>query len=167
MRLIHFATALLLANGWLLNASAAADGFIAGIGTHVTSDQGLSLIREAGISWLRDDIAWEQVEREKGVFVMPERYERYVDESLRRGIKPLLILCYGNKLYDGGSYPISDEALEAYTRFAEFVVTHFKDRVQLFEIWNEWNIGVGMPPETQPGKADCYVALLRKVYPRL
>src|SRR5438105_9722873 len=117
MRLLHFAAVLLLASGWLLNASAAADGFIVGIGTHITSDQGLDLIREAGISWLREDIHWDQVEREKGVFVMPERYERYVNESLRRGIKPLLILCYGSKLYDNGSYPVSDEAIEAYTRF--------------------------------------------------
>jgi Glycosyl hydrolase family 1 len=167
MRFFHLAAALALATAWPRNVCAGADEFIAGIGTHITSNQGLSLIHEAGISWLRDDIHWDQIERERGVFVMPERYERYVNEALRRGIKPLLILCYGNKLYDNGGYPVSDEALEAYARFAEFVVTHFKDRVQLFEIWNEWNYGIGMPPRTPPGEPGAYVALLRKVYPRL
>ena len=143
------------------------EDFVFGIGTHSTSDRGLALIQAADIPSLRDDIHWAEVEREKGVLIMPERYEHYVDESLRRGIQPVLILCYGNKLYDGGGYPLSGEAAEAYARFAEFVVAHFKGRVRQYEIWNEWNIAISMPPGTPRGRPEPYVALLRKVYLRL
>ncbi len=152
---------------WLPRAGIGAEDFVCGIGAHSTSDQGLTLIQAAGIPSLRDDIHWAEVEREKGILIIPERYERYVDESLRRGIQPVLILCYGNKHYDGGGYPLSSEAAEAYTRFAEFVVAHFKGRVRQYEIWNEWNIAIGLPPGTPRGRPEPYVALLRKVYPRL
>ena len=152
---------------WLPQAGVGAEDFVFGIGTHGAPDRGLALIQAAGIPGLRDDIHWSEVEREKGVLIMPERYERYVDESLRRGIQPVLILCYGNKLHDNGGYPVSGEAAEAYTRFAEFVVAHFAGRVRQYEIWNEWNIAIGLPPGTPRGRPEPYVALLRKVYPRL
>lgn len=145
---------------------ARAADFMAGIGTHVTSDEGLDMIHDAGVRWLRDDIHWSEVEREKNVLVMPERYERYVNEALARGIQPLLILCYGNQLYDNGGYPISEEAKDAFARFAEFVVRHFRGRVHLYEVWNEWNIGVGVPDRPR-GEPESYAALLKKVYPRL
>ena len=148
-------------------AVAEGEDFVFGIGTHSASDRGLALIQAAGIPSLRDDIHWAEVEREKGVLIMPERYDRYVDESLRRGIQPVLILCYGNTLYDGGSYPLSGDATEAYARFAEFVVTHFDGRVRQYEIWNEWNIAISLPPGTRRGPPEPYVVLLRKVYPRL
>lgn len=153
---------------WLSLAGACAgEDFIAGIGTHSTTREGLALIRQAGIPSLRDDIHWAEVEREKGVLAMPERYDRYVDDALRLGIEPVLILCYGNKFHDGGSYPLSAEASEAYARFAEFVVGHFKGRVHKFEIWNEWNIAISLPKGTPRGGPLEYVGLLRKVYPRL
>ena len=150
-----------------LRTGVGAEDFVFGIGTHGASEQGLTLIQAAGISSLRDDIHWQEVEREKSVLLMPERYDRYVDESLRHGIQPVLILCYGNKFYDGGGYPLSGEAVEAYTRFAEFVVAHFEGRVRQYEIWNEWNIAISLPPGTCRGPPEPYVALLRKVYPRL
>ena len=152
---------------WLLRASAGAQDLILGVGTHSAPDQGLALIGDAGVTSLRDDIHWQEVERAKGVLVMPERYERYVDEALRRGIEPVLILCYGNPFHDGGGYPVSDEATEAYARFAEFVVSHFRGRIHRYEIWNEWNIAISLPPGTPRGRPEPYVALLGKVYPRL
>ncbi len=144
-----------------------ADEFIVGLGTHSASEQGLTMTQATGVASLRDDIHWAEVEREKGVLVMPERYERYVDDALRHGLQPVLVLCYGNPFHDGGSFPVSEEAREAYTRFAEFVVAHFRGRVQRYEIWNEWNIGISLPPGTPHGQPEPYVALLRKVYPRL
>jgi hypothetical protein len=152
---------------WLPSLQAADDAFIVGVGTHVTSDHGLDMMAEAGVTWLREDIHWDEVERQKGVLQMPARYERYVAEALRRGIKPDLILCYGNPLYDRGGFPLSEEALEGFARYAEFVVKHFQGRVQFYEVWNEWNYGIGLPNGHHPGDAAAYVKLLAKVYPRL
>jgi hypothetical protein len=125
------------------------------------------LIHAAGISAIRDDIRWSQVEQTRNVYAMPEDYDRFVDQALRNGIQPLLILCYGNKLYDKGLYPTSQDAVEAFTRFAEFVVSHFRGRVRLYEVWNEWNVGTGVADNVFYGDPAQYVALLKHVYPRL
>jgi hypothetical protein len=127
----------------------------------------MGLIHDAGISFLRDDIRWSQVEQTKNDYSMPEEYDHLVDEARRNGIQPLLILCYGNKFYDKGLYPTSPEAVEGFTRFAEYVVRHFKNRVRYYEVWNEWNVGTGLTDDIFYGDPVPYVALLKKVYERL
>ena len=142
-------------------------GFEVGVGTHDPSLQALELIHDAGVFSLRDDIRWNQVEQTRNVYAVPDEYDRFVDEALRNGIQPLLILCYGNKLYDNGLYPTSQEAVEGFARFAEFVVRHFKNRVRYYEVWNEWNVGTGVADDIFYGDPVPYVALLKKVYLRL
>jgi hypothetical protein len=151
----------------LLPPGIAPGGFVIGVGTHDPSVPALRLIHNAGIAFLRDDIRWNQVELTKNAYAMPGDYDHFVDEALRNGIEPLLILCYGNKLYDHGLYPTSPEAVEAFTRFAEFVIRHFKNRVRYYEVWNEWNVGTGVADNVFYGDPVQYVALLKKVYPRL
>ncbi len=69
--------------------------------------------------------------------------DQLVTRAVRRGVRPLLILDYGNPIYDGGGQISSPEAIEAWSRYVRFVVAHFKGRVDQFEVWNEWNIGGG------------------------
>ncbi len=95
---------------------------------------------------------------------MPASAETFVNASVAKGLKPLLTLDYGNPFYDNGDKPISDAAIEGYAKYAEFVVSQFKGRVSMYEIWNEWDGGVG---KTTPGTPDTYVKLLKVVYPRL
>jgi hypothetical protein len=151
----------------LLQPAAAPSGFAVGIGTHDPSDQALGLIRDAGIGFLRDDIRWSQVEQTRNVYAMSGESDRIVNEALRNGIQPLLILCYGNQFYDNGLYPVSPEAVEGFARFAEFAVRHFKGRVRYYEVWNEWNVGTGVSDNIFYGAPAPYVALLKTVYPRL
>ena len=148
-------------------SQASADDFIVGVGTHSPAEQDLASVQDSGVSSVRDDIHWAEVEREQGALIMPERYDHAVDAAIRHGFQPVLILCYGNPLYDGGAYPLSDKAREAYVRFAEFVASHFRGRVQRYEVWNEWNIAMSLPPGTPRGGPGPYVDLLRAVYPRL
>jgi len=143
--------------------------FRVGVCTHFSQNKGLlpvnlSLIREAGATSIRDEAPWRSLEREKGRLAMLPMYEEYVDAAVRAGLEPLVILDYGNPSYDGGDKPISGEAREAFARYSEFLVRHFKDRVKLWEVWNEWDIGIG---GTTPGSAETYVALLKTVYPRI
>ena len=93
----------------LLRPTSTPGEFVVGIGTHDPQAETLGLIRDAGISSLRDDIRWSQVEQTRNIYAMPAEYDRLVDEALRNGIQPLLILCYGNKFYDRGLYPTSPE----------------------------------------------------------
>ena len=143
--------------------------FVVGVCTHFGQNKGdvqanLSLIQQAGVSAIRDEVFWQGVEHQKGQYAIPKNSEYFVSTSVTKGLKPLLSLDYGNPLYDRGDKPISDEAIEGYARYAEFVVRHFEGRVSMYEIWNEWNGGVG---KTTPGTAESYVKLLKIVYPRL
>jgi hypothetical protein len=138
-----------------------------GISVHLAGNPGmvpgqLSLIREAGSNSIRDDVDWGHIEMEKDHLVMPSGFDNLVNQALKANVQPLLILDYGNPFYDAGDKPTSPEALSAFARYAVFVVQHFKGRVHMYEMWNEWNTTTG---NTHPGTPQDYVRLLRVVYP--
>ena len=113
---------------------------------------------------VRWDAPWKIVEESQGILKIPTKWDYAVDNFKRQGADSILILDYGNKFYDGGNKPLSDDAIKAYVRYASFVVNHFKGRVKYYEIWNEWNGRLG---NTDHGKASDYVRLLKAVYPVL
>ena len=159
--------AFVLACAWALPA--AAQQLITGVGTRFGPDASdvtaaLPLASQAGIRSIRDEVYWSGIERERGQLAMPGREDDYVNEARRAGIEPLLILDYGYKLYDGGDKPRTEEAIAAFTRYAEFVAKHFRGKVRRYEVWNEWSNGIG---GTKPGAADDYARLLKSVYPAL
>jgi polysaccharide biosynthesis protein PslG len=143
--------------------------FIVGAGTHFAQHKGhlpanMELTAEAGAGSIRDEVPWGRVEYAKGAYRMPPEWDAYVEDAVARGIEPLLILDYGNRFYDGGNKPLSEEALDAYVRYCAFVVGHFKGKVRLYEIWNEYDIGIGVPNKAR-GSADDYVKMLKRTYP--
>jgi polysaccharide biosynthesis protein PslG len=114
-----------------------------------------------GANSFRDDVFWSQVETRKNELAWPPRFaelERAVDMAITRGMRPMLILAYENKLHFAGRYPIDDAAQAAFVRYAEFVARYFKGRVFDLEVWNEWN---------QHGSPRDYARLLAKVYPAI
>jgi polysaccharide biosynthesis protein PslG len=141
--------------------------FQIGISVHLGSRPGkttrqLGLIAQAGATSIRDDVSWDSVEQEKGHLAVPSGIEDEVNQTLQAHLEPLLILDYGNRFYDAGAKPTSPEALSAFTRYAAFVVGHFKGRVHFYEMWNEWNLTAG---NTRDGKPEEYVRFIRVVYP--
>ncbi len=148
-------------------AARAQSNFEIGISVHLANDpvrmpEELSLVRQSGAVAIREDVPWAQVERQKGQMAMPPGVEAEVNQALQAGLQPLLILDYGNPLYDGGDKPLSPQALSAFARYAVFVIQHFKGRVHFYEMWNEWNGTVG---NTKPGSPQDYVRFLKVVYP--
>ena len=147
--------------------------FIIGAQTHFIQGKGsipnnLDLLQEGGIMALRDECTWGIVEGEKDKLVVPSIYDQYINGARDRGILPLIILNYANRFYDGGSYPRSDEAVEGYARYCETMVSHGKGRVQLYQIWNEWDGGCGMNRDKfGRGDVDSYMKVIRTVYPRI
>jgi hypothetical protein len=146
----------------------AAEGFQVGACLHSARPnyaQVKSLLDDAHLS-IRDDVPWSFIEVKKGSLEFSpklQNLEQLVDDAVAHKRRPLLILDYGNNFYDGGGMPKSPEAIAAFTRYAVFVVQHFKGRVSQFEVWNEWNGGLGARPPG-PQKADGYVALLKETY---
>jgi hypothetical protein len=152
------------------NGSAA---FIVGACTHFSQGKGaltrnLESLKQAGIGSVRDEVSWAAIEREKDKLVMPEQFNTYVQRATHESVNVLLILDYANRFYDDGDRPRSPEAIEGFCRYAEFVVRHFGKHVRLYEIWNEWDIGIGLPKRyDKGGSAEDYAKLLKAVYPRI
>ena len=151
----------------------AAESFLVGACTHFSQGKGivesnLHSIGLAGIDSIRDEVSWGAIEREKGRLVMPERFDTYVRRAADQNLQVLLILDYSNRFYDDGDRPRSPEAIEGFCRYAEFVAGHFGDDVLLYEVWNEWDIGIGLPePYRKGGSPEDYMKLLKAVYPRI
>jgi beta-glucosidase/6-phospho-beta-glucosidase/beta-galactosidase len=145
--------------------------FKVGTTTHFAQAKGdlphnIEMMQHAGIRWIRDEAYWSQIETEKGRLEMPEMYDRYVRGVAEAGLSPLMLLTYGNRFYDGGGKPISDEARAGFIRHAQFVAEHFKGLIPAYQVWNEWDIGIGTAGRV-PGTPPDYVKLLSEVYPAL
>jgi polysaccharide biosynthesis protein PslG len=146
-----------------------------GVGIHVGMNRnGLPetqrALVHAGVNTFRDEVFWHRLETKPGTLTFPDSLkdlDQLVTETARRGGRPLLILNYGNKLYDGGGLIHSPQGIAGYVRYVRFVVEHFRGRVDQFEIWNEWNIGGGGTPAQRAaryGSPEDYAALLRAAY---
>lgn len=152
-----------------LQIAHAQGGFQIGLSVHLGSNASeqirqMPVIKSTGANALRDDATWAEIEKEPGRLIIPPSLDQFVNQALQNGMRPLLILDYGNPLYDGGDKPRSDRAIKAFTRYAVFVAQHFKGRVHEYEMWNEWN---GMIESKHRGTAEDYVRLIRAVYPQL
>jgi hypothetical protein len=151
------------------SAHVAANAPLVGIGVHalnadMSQAQIVDLLARSGVNAVRDDAQWRFVETAKGNYQIPRAWDSFVDAVNARSIKPVLILDYGNQLYDGGDKPRSPEAIEAFVRYAAFVVKHFTGRVKYYEVWNEWDNTTGGFPAATP---EDYARLFDQVYPAL
>jgi hypothetical protein len=154
-------------------ASALAQGearFQFGVTVHVGQSRNslkdtTAALTNAGLAF-RDEVLWSRVETRDGMKVLPASLndlDQLVTDAVRRGKPPLIILDYGNSLYDGGQMITSSAGIAAFCRYATLVVKHFQGRVDQFEVWNEWNIGMGTHP-LKPRSAESYVNLLQATY---
>ena len=127
------------------------------------SDAVLKLVDTAGFNTIRDDFYWSTVEPAQGQLQVPAKFEQLrlaVEGVKQRGGTPLLILSFGNNFYDGGGLVTSEAGIAAFARYAAFIATTFKGKVEQFEVWNEWNTGFGSKPKVNHGDAADYVRLL-------
>lgn len=152
---------ILLVVSFLFSSGAGADDFIWGIGTHLmgspTNAAHIANIKEAGFVAFRDDAKWNAVETKKGVYEFPKEWSRYIDGAASVGIKPLLIIDYGNPLYGEGREPVDDAYRDGYVSYANRLAQYFKGRVRLYEVWNEWDM-------SRSGSVEPYLNLLRDTY---
>ncbi len=133
---------------------------------------------------VRDEVHWWTVEPVKGQLSLPER-ARWIESAAENGIKSLVVLSYGNPIYDfgqaeqadldaGGFYdcvmPIrdgnpettaDDEYFDAYIRYVDFVSKSLAGKVEAYEIWNEPDIK-GF--NTNDATAADYTELLKAAY---
>ncbi len=140
-----------------------------GVQTHYAQGKGklpdnLLLAVKAGAGFIRDELYWSSIEKQPGEFSFPAAYDAYLNEAVRLGLKPLVILDYGNGLYGGGA-PVTEAQLVAWRGYVRAVVRRYP-QVKHWEIWNEYNGGMGLSDQqkqwTKREKAQHYTALLEE-----
>ncbi len=130
------------------------------------SQEKTAIAAQAGIGWIRDDLPWDQAETTKGEIVIPQRWDTFVNDARSNGVQVLGILDFGNPFYDEGGAPYTDAGRAAFLRYVTAVATHFKGRIDHYEVWNEYNmVGSWFNPASRP--PEDYAKLLIEVYAAL
>lgn len=131
----------------------------------LTGDNALGLLKKYHFSSFRIDYRWRQIEKEKGVYKLPNAdIGSFVSHSLEQGITPLIILGSTTPLY-GNTKPVSNEQIRAFTHYAAWVVDQYPNQHLIYEIYNEWwneDMKVN-PPEQDNESAMRYAALVKAV----
>jgi len=118
-----------------------------------------------------DRTSWDWIEQKRGVFSSSPELEDFVDSLVDNGIDIQVQLMYGNAMYtspsgklpdasvpEPGSFhnddrsvysvfwpPTTPEQIAAFNRYAAWMVSHFKDRIHYWALWNEQDIGYWNP----------------------
>lgn len=114
-------------------------------------------IAAAGFRWVRMDLTWQAVEKSKGVYDF-SGYDVLMRHLRAHRMRALLILDYGNDLYEKGA-PRTPESRAAFCRFVERAVERYRGRGVVWEMWNEPNIFFWQP---RPN-VEQYIRLARQV----
>lgn len=123
----------------------------------------IPVVGEAGISEVRDELYWKDVEPAKGSYRFPASYDRYLAGLSEARISPLIVLSFENPNYDGGATPYTSAGIEAYARYATEVLRHCGRQVRAVEIWNEYNGAFNHGP-AGANRAAGYSRMLRAAY---
>ena len=128
----------------VLSTAEPGDMPLANINDHFTNhngdfDQKLELAAQAGFSLWRACIPWASVEKKPNTYTMPAAVEEVMTTSESLGMEPLLILAYGNDDLYGQPDPTNPKWLNAYVNYCKYIASYFGDRVNYYEVWNEWN----------------------------
>lgn len=146
---------------------------ISNVGDNNYSD----MVKDLGVDYVREDVRWNKIEQKKGIYNF-SFYDKVVDAWTSRGIKPMLLVFYGNPLYkgttsigqgDGSNIPSNDAEFDtfvkAYGNYTYEIVSHFKGKVNHFQIFNEYdgNLNRELGSDIQTMR---YVKLLKEAYKR-
>src|SRR5215510_4193174 len=110
-----------------------------GVNIHFTDPQPgeVKMIADAGFRWVRMDFKWDLTEPGPGRYDFSP-YERLLKALAPFGLRAMFILDYGNPIYGEGA-PRTEDARQAFARWAVAAARHFADRGVIWEVYNEPN----------------------------
>ncbi|MGG3574874.1 glycosyl hydrolase [Bacillus gobiensis] len=124
----------------------------------------MPLLQIAGAKNFRDEMYWDRVETQKGVYSFMDRYTNYMNEANAHQLNPLMIFSYTNPFYDNGYTPYTDEGRQGFANYGRSILEQYGEQIKRVEVYNEFNnpafgdIGSG-PADS---RADYYFKLLKK-----
>ncbi|MBN2138406.1 MAG: cellulase family glycosylhydrolase [Sedimentisphaerales bacterium] len=113
-----------------------------GVNIHFTGNpKDLDMIRDGGFRFVRMDLAWGGIERQKGVHDFERTgYDALTEGCMQRGIRILYILDYSNGLYESDRSVRTEEGRKAFAAYAQAAARRYRGKGILWEMWNEPNI---------------------------
>lgn len=100
-------------------------------------------ISQLGVAHARVQSGWARTETKKGKYDYAW-LDEVIDGIVSQNVTPWMCLGYGNPIYSSeltlGAKIFTDEAtLKAWEKYVETTVARYKDKVGLWEVWNEPN----------------------------
>jgi len=114
-----------------------------------------------------NSLDWDKVVWNKSEFSIDPSQDEFITTLANNGVKLTFVLSFWDIAYkaEGGEIPIprfkTEEEIERYLDYVKFIVHHFKDRVEYYEIWNEPNL----TGTIQWIEAKDYINLVRRAVP--
>jgi flagellar hook assembly protein FlgD len=147
---------------------AGANSFMTTFDDAAKADADAKLMEEASLRYAREEFDWNRVEPRKGYFEWA-KFDQAVEVAAARNLDVVGKLVYsaawassapaGTPQQDIAYYPPTN--LTDYTDYVREVVERYKDRVSVWEVWNEPNIQQYWKPA--PDSA-AYAAMLKATY---
>ncbi|HEX2950746.1 MAG TPA: cellulase family glycosylhydrolase [Armatimonadota bacterium] len=136
-----------------------------GVNIHFTGEpaRDLDMIQAAGWRFIRMDFDWNSIEKQKGVYNFAA-YDQLTNGLLKRNIRPVYILDYGNEVYQERRSVRTPEGLQAFARFAAAAAEHYRGKPIIWELWNEPNAATFWGPAANP---DEYMTLAKIALPAM
>jgi hypothetical protein len=149
------------ADAWTAHSSPSSLTAGTGVNIHfIDPERGeIKMIADAGFRWVRTDFKWELTETQRGVYDFAP-YERLVGALAEHHIRALFILDYGNPLYTADRSVRTEEARQAFARWAVSAAKHFANRGVIWELFNEPDIDIFWPPKPNVNE---YISLAEMV----
>jgi len=144
---------------WLASPDAPTIDQSFGVNIHFTDPQPgeIKMIADAGFRWVRMDLKWELTESERGHYDFTP-YDRLMTAIEPLGLRAMFILDYGNPLYGDGA-PRTEEARNAFARWAVAAAQHFANRGIMWEVYNEPNNAMFWQPTNASEYASLAIAV--------
>jgi hypothetical protein len=117
--------------------------------------QNLRLMQQAGFRWVRVDFDWQSFESPRGTWNFA-RNDKIVEEAGKHNLQIMGVLL-GGVAWANPPHLHLDE----WTDYVGKIVTHYKDKVRHWEVWNEPNLFW-----INPDGAD-YAALLKAAHKKI
>lgn len=133
---------LVLCAGLTASAQSAPSHF-AGVNAHQPSPDVLDAAKDLGVSWIRIDLNWLQVEPTRGTYNWAP-FDAIIDGAIRRGLKVFPTLAYGPAWAteaDGDGIASNNTPKPGeYQKFCQAVATRYGGKITHFGLWNEPNL---------------------------
>jgi len=127
----------------------------------------LRLLKEAGFTWTKVQLRWEELEMQKGV-IQWNVIDPIVNEAKAQGVRLLLSVVtapsWSRPTSEDLSAPGPPEDAKDYADFVSAILKRHKGKVAAIEVWNEQNLWYEWGGKGNKLNAAQYVDLLKTAY---